>query len=92
MPEDNRWWLILVVIFLMPISGYESSRYAGQVAQGMGRLYVAREMFRMVVLHFPQPRYQYYAAQARLGLERLDAARRVCRKLPHLVTRCQHDI
>jgi hypothetical protein len=174
MPKDNRWWLILVVILLMPLSGCESSRqsslsslsdnsrfmnlwntythcsqdenpdvmradaqrlsrvadtihsdaasilpeshdpfragptvrlsidpaamaaacalHAGQVAQRMGRLYVAREMFRMVVLHFPQPRYQYYAAQARLGLERLDIARRVCRKLPHLVTRCQHDI
>ena len=66
--------------------------HTGQVAQGMGRLYVAREMFHMVVLHFPQPRYQYYATQARLGIERLDVARRVCRKLPHLVRRCQHDI
>jgi hypothetical protein len=48
---------------------------AGQVAQGMGRLYFAREMFEMIVTNFPQPRYRYYAAQAREGLERLDAAR-----------------
>jgi hypothetical protein len=48
---------------------------AGQVAQGMGRPSFAREMFRMVVTNFPQPRYRYYAAQAREGLERLDAAR-----------------
>jgi hypothetical protein len=49
---------------------------AGQAAQEMGRLYVAREMFHMIVINFPQPRYQYYAAQARLGLEQLDAASR----------------
>jgi len=49
---------------------------AGQAAQGMGHLNVAREMFHMVVRNFPQPRYQYYAAQARLGLEQLDAASR----------------
>jgi hypothetical protein len=49
---------------------------AGQVAQGMGRLYLAREMFQMIVTNFPQPRYRYYAAQAREGLERLDAMSR----------------
>ena len=48
---------------------------AGQVAQGTGRLSFAREMFQMIVTNFPQPRYRYYAAQAREGLERLDAAR-----------------
>jgi hypothetical protein len=48
---------------------------AGQVAQGMGRLYYAREMFQMIVTNFPQPRYRYYAAQAREGLDQLDAAR-----------------
>jgi len=48
---------------------------AGQVAQGMGRLYFAREMFQMIVTNFPQPRYRYYVAQALEGLERLDAAR-----------------
>ena len=48
---------------------------AGQIAQGMGRPYFAREMFQMIVTNFPQPRYRYYAAQAREGLERLDAAR-----------------
>ncbi len=42
---------------------------AGKAAQEMRRLNVAREMFHMVVINFPQPRYQYYAAQARLGLE-----------------------
>ncbi len=50
--------------------------HTGQVAQEMGRLYVAREMFHMVVVTYPEPRYQYYAAQARLGLEQLDAASR----------------
>lgn len=49
---------------------------AGQVAQGTGRLYVAREMFQMIVTNFPQPRYRYYVAQARQGLERLDAVSR----------------
>jgi hypothetical protein len=48
----------------------------GQVAQGMGHLNVAREMFHMIVKNFPQPRYQYYVAHARLGLEHLDAASR----------------
>jgi hypothetical protein len=42
----------------------------------MGRLNVAREMFHKIVVNFPQPRYQYYVAQARLGLEQLDAASR----------------
>jgi hypothetical protein len=48
--------------------------HAGQAAQGMGRPHVAREMFHMVITNFPQPRYRYYVAQARLGLEHLDAA------------------
>ncbi len=48
----------------------------GQVAQGMGHLNIAREMFHMIVKNFPQPRYQYYVAQARLGLEQLDPASR----------------
>lgn len=43
--------------------------HAGQAAQEMGHPNVAREMFHKVVIHFPQRRYQYYAAQARLGLE-----------------------
>jgi hypothetical protein len=47
----------------------------GQAAEKMGRLYVAREMFQMIVTNFPQPRYRNYAAQAQQGLERLDAAR-----------------
>ena len=47
---------------------------AGQAAREMGRLNVAREMFHKVVINFPQPRYRYYVAQARLGLEQLDAA------------------
>jgi len=49
---------------------------AGQAAREMGRLNIAREMFHRVVINFPQPRYQYYVAQARLGLEHLDAASR----------------
>jgi hypothetical protein len=49
---------------------------AGQAAREMGRLNVAREMFHKVVINFPQPRYQYYVAQAGLGLEQLDAASR----------------
>jgi len=48
--------------------------HTGQAAQKMGRLNVAREMFQLVVLGFPQSRYQYYATQARLGLEHLNAA------------------
>jgi hypothetical protein len=48
---------------------------AGQVAQGMERWSLAREMFQMIVKDFPQPRYRYYAAEARAGLEQLDAAR-----------------
>ena len=46
----------------------------GQTAREMGRLNVAREMFHSVVVNFQQPRYQYYVAQARRGLEQLDAA------------------
>jgi len=49
---------------------------AGQAAQEMKHPNVAREMFHMVIINFPQPRYQYYTAQARLGLEQLDAASR----------------
>ena len=48
----------------------------GQAAQEMRRINIAREMFHMVLRNFPQPRYQYYMAQARLGLEHLDAANR----------------
>lgn len=48
--------------------------HTGQAAQKMGHLNVAREMFQLVVLRFPQSRYQYYAAQARRGLEHLHAA------------------
>ena len=48
--------------------------HTGQAAQKKGYLNVAREMFQLVVLRFPQSRYQYYAAQARLGLEHLTAA------------------
>jgi hypothetical protein len=48
--------------------------HAGQAAQAMGRLDIAREMFYMVVIHYPQPRYRYYTDQARLGLEHLNAA------------------
>jgi len=47
--------------------------HTGQAAQEMGRLNVAQEMFHMVIINFPQPRYQYYAVQARRGLEQLDA-------------------
>ena len=50
--------------------------HTGQAAQEMGRLNVAQEMFHMVIINFPQSRYQYYAAQARRGLEQLDAASR----------------
>ena len=46
---------------------------AGQVAQERGLRSFAREMYLMVVTNFPQPRYSYYVAQAREGLERLDA-------------------
>jgi len=48
--------------------------HAGQAAQEMGHPHVAREMFHMVITNFPQPRYRYYVAQARLGLEHLGAA------------------
>ena len=46
---------------------------AGQVAQERGLRSFAREMYQMIVTNFPQPRYRYYVAQAREGLERLDA-------------------
>ncbi len=46
---------------------------AGQIARERGRRSFAREMFQMIVTNFPQPRYRYYVAQAREGLERLDA-------------------
>ena len=49
---------------------------AGKDAQEIERLNVAREMFRVVGINFPQPRYQYYAAQARLSLEQLDTTSR----------------
>jgi hypothetical protein len=48
--------------------------HTGQAAQKIGHVNVAREMFQLVVLRFPQSRYQYYAAQARLSLEHLNAA------------------
>ena len=50
--------------------------HTGQAAQVMGHLHVAREMFYLVVRSFPQPRYQYYVTQARLGLEQLDTVSR----------------
>jgi hypothetical protein len=50
--------------------------HTGQTAQEMRRLNVAQEMFHMVIINFPQSRYQYYVAQARMGLEQLDAAGR----------------
>jgi len=49
---------------------------AGQAAQEMGRLSIAREMFHTIVLHFSQPGYQYYTDRARLGLEHVDAISR----------------
>jgi hypothetical protein len=45
---------------------------AGQVAQGEGDLSSAREMYQLIVNHFPQPRYAYYTDQARAGLEQLN--------------------
>jgi len=48
--------------------------HTGQAAQKMGHLNVARELFQLAVLRFPQSRYQYYAGQARLGLEHVNAA------------------
>jgi len=47
--------------------------HAGEVAEEKGRLSFAREMFQMILTNFPQPRYHYYAVQAREGLQRLDA-------------------
>ena len=46
---------------------------AGQVAHERGLRSFAREMYEMIVTNFPHPRYRYYVAQAREGLERLDA-------------------
>ena len=51
--------------------------HVGQVAQGTGHPSVAQEMFQMVIINFPQPPYRYYVAQAKQGLERLQAANRV---------------
>jgi hypothetical protein len=48
--------------------------HAGHAAREMGRLNVAGEMFHMVIINFPQPRYQYYVSQARLELKHLDTA------------------
>src|SRR6476469_8697212 len=42
--------------------------HAGQVAQERGHRSFAREMFQMILTNFPQPRYRYYAVQAREGL------------------------
>jgi hypothetical protein len=47
--------------------------HVGQVAQGTGHPFLAREMFQMVITHFRQPPYLYYVAQARRGLETLRA-------------------
>jgi hypothetical protein len=49
--------------------------HAGQVAHESGQLSVAREMFELIVSHFPQARYGYYTDQARAGLEQLNASR-----------------
>jgi hypothetical protein len=46
---------------------------AGQMAEGEGDLSSAREMFQMIVTHFPQQRYAYYRDQARERLEQLNA-------------------
>lgn len=46
--------------------------HAGQIAQDKGRHHLAREMFETVITNYPQPPYQYYVAQAQLGLDRLD--------------------
>ena len=43
---------------------------ANQAARKPGRPYVVREMLHTIVLYVPQPRNQYYMAQARLGLGR----------------------
>jgi hypothetical protein len=50
--------------------------HTAQTAQERGHLNVAREMFQLIVLHFPQARYQYYTDQALLGLEYLNGASR----------------
>jgi hypothetical protein len=48
--------------------------HVGQVAQGTGHPFLAKEMFQMVITHFQHPSYRYYVAQARQGLEALHAA------------------
>ena len=50
--------------------------HVGQVAQGTGHPSIAQEMYQMVITNFPQPPYRYYVAQAKQGLERLQAATR----------------
>jgi len=50
--------------------------HAGQAAQSMGRLNVARDMFQLIILCFPRSRYQYYRDHALQGLEELDAPSR----------------
>jgi hypothetical protein len=50
--------------------------HAGQAAQAMGRLNVARDMFQMIILCFPRSRYQYYRDHALQGLDQMDAASR----------------
>jgi hypothetical protein len=48
---------------------------AGHAAQEDGDLSAAREMYQLIVTHFPQSRYAYYTNQARAGLEQLNATR-----------------
>jgi hypothetical protein len=57
--------------------------HAGQAAQAMGRLNVARDMFQMIVLCFPRSRYQYYRDHALQGLEQLDDTRPLNYKPSH---------
>lgn len=42
---------------------------AGRTVKDAGKIVRSEEMFRFVLSHFSQPRYAYYVAQARLGLE-----------------------
>ena len=49
--------------------------HAGQVAQEAGQLSVAREMFELIVSHFPHARYGFYTDRARAGLDQLNASR-----------------
>jgi hypothetical protein len=48
---------------------------AGQVAHESGQLSVAREMFELIVSHFPHGRYGFYTDRARAGLDQLNASR-----------------